>query len=159
MHIWLAGRWWELAYGELPPGTKVLRVPTTQTASGSSGRPRTQYRTTEAPGEADAAAQLVSFLDEMRSAQQPSDRSVRDLSVDQAIEIFLTDLGNEKGREPRTINDYRLLHKKWSAPSIGAQRVSRVDTRGMTTRDPMFDFELRHIPTFPPNGFRQRSSS
>jgi integrase len=145
----------------------------------SDGNPRTLYRTVEASGESDAAAQLVSFIDEMRSAQQPSDRSVRDLSVDQALELFLTEyLGNEKGREQKTINDYRMLHNKWFSPTIGAKRVNRVDTatldrlfgtmraaglsssrlnqakslyrpffrwakrRGMTTRDPMVDFEL-----------------
>ncbi len=145
----------------------------------SDGRPRTYYRTVEASGEADASAQLVAFVNEMRSAQGPADRSLRDLSIDEALELFLTEyLGNEKGREPKTINDYRKLHEKWFSPDIGEKKVNRVDTaemdrlfgamrasglsasrlnqakslylpffrwakrRGMTTRDPMVNFEV-----------------
>jgi integrase len=54
------------------------------------------------------------------------------LTVDEAIEIFLTEyLGNEKGREAKTVNDYRMLHQKWFSPGIGAQRVNRVETATM----------------------------
>ena len=72
----------------------------------SDGHPRTGYRTVEASGQSDAAAQLAAFVDEIRSGQHPSDRSVRDLTVGRAMELFLTEyLGNAKGREPKTIND------------------------------------------------------
>jgi hypothetical protein len=39
------------------------------------------------------------------------------VTVDEAIEQFLTEhLLGEKGREPRTVDDYRRLHLKWFAP-------------------------------------------
>ncbi len=111
---------------QLRSGTWELRV---TVGRWSDGRPRTYYRTVGATGGTDASAQLVSFVDEMRSGQQSSDRSVRELTVDEAIEIFLTEyLGNQKGREPKTINDYRMLHQKWFSPGIGAQRVNRVES-------------------------------
>jgi integrase len=161
---------------KLRPGHWELRV---TVGRWSDGQPRTLYRTVEASGESDATAQLAAFVNEMLSTQQPSDRSVRDLTVDDAIDLFLTEyLADEKGREQKTISDYRALHQKWFAPVIGAQRVNRIDTatldrvfgamrkaglsasrlnqakslyrpffrwakrRGMTTRDPMLDFEL-----------------
>jgi len=118
---------------QLRPGTWELRV---TVGRWSDGRPRTYYRTIEAARESDASAHLGSFVEEMRSAAQPSDRSVRDLTVDEAIEMFLADyLKDEKGREEKTINDYRLLHRKWFSPGIGTQRVGRVD---IATMDRLF---------------------
>jgi hypothetical protein len=61
--------------------------------------------------EGEAAAQLVTFVDEMSTAALPDTRDVRDSTVDEAIERFLTEhLDEEKGRAEKTINDYRKLH-------------------------------------------------
>ena len=50
------------------------------------------------------------------------------MTVDEAIEQFLIEhLLGEKGREPRTVDDYRRLHLKWFAPEIGRRRVRDVD--------------------------------
>jgi hypothetical protein len=50
------------------------------------------------------------------------------VTVNEAIEQFLTEhLLGEKGREPRTVEDYRRLHLRWFAPEIGRRRVRDVD--------------------------------
>ena len=50
------------------------------------------------------------------------------ITVDAAVEQFLTEhLLGEKGREPKTVNDYRLLHVKWFAPEIGAKPMRTID--------------------------------
>ena len=156
-------------------GAWELRV---TTGRWSDGRIRTLYRTVQADDEADATAQLIAFVEEMGRAQHPDGHDVRELTVDAALEQFLTEyLSEEKGREEKTVNDYRRLHRRWFSPSIGDRRVSRVDTatmdrvfgamrqaglsnsrlnqakslyapffrwakqRGITTRNPMADFQ------------------
>jgi integrase len=160
---------------EVRPGSWELRV---TSGRWSNGRVRTLYRTVAANNEADAASQLVTFLDEMASANHPEDRNLRELTMDEAIEQFLTVyLNDEKGRSTKTISDYRKLHARWFSPVIGSRRVARVDTavmdrifgqmrqaglsssrlnqakslyapffrwakrRGVTTKDPMSDFQ------------------
>ncbi|HSS10596.1 MAG TPA: hypothetical protein VLL25_11970 [Acidimicrobiales bacterium] len=160
---------------QLRSGSWELRV---TAGRWSDGRVRTLYRTVNADSETDATAQLVAFVDEMSGAQHPEQREVRELTVDAAIEQFLTQhLGEEKGREQKTIRDYDKLHQRWFSPTIGARRVSRVDAatmdqlfgemrqaglstsrlnqakslygpffrwakrRGITTRNPMADFQ------------------
>jgi integrase len=114
---------------QLRRGTWELRM---TAGRWSDGRVRTLYRTVKADNETDATTQLIAFVDEMGGAQHPEDRAVRELNIDEAIELFLTDyLRAEKGREPKTINDYRKLHQKWFSPVIGARRVNRVDTATM----------------------------
>ena len=50
------------------------------------------------------------------------------MTVDGAVELYLVEyLQSEKGRERRTIDDYRRLHKRWGAPRIGQRRVRDVD--------------------------------
>jgi hypothetical protein len=93
------------------PGTWELRV---TIGRWEDGRPRTLNRTVSANGEAEAAAQLVAFVDELSRAQFPDTRDDRDLAVDEAIERFLTEyLAKEKGRADKTIGDYRYLHQRW----------------------------------------------
>ena len=111
------------------PGTWELRV---TVGRWDDGRPRTLNRTVPAGGEAEAAAQLVAFVDEMSSAQLPDDRDVRDLTVDEAIERFLTEfLAEEKGRADKTVTDYRYLHQRWFSPAVGARPVKRIDSSVM----------------------------
>src|SRR5262249_47323614 len=110
-------------------GTWELRV---TAGRWSDGRIRTLYRTVQADDEADATAQLIAFVDEMGRAHHPDRRDVRELTVDAAIEQFLTEyLTEEKGREEKRLTDYRRLHRRWFSPPMADRRVSRVDTATM----------------------------
>ncbi len=108
------------------PGTWELRV----TASRwEDGRPRSLNRNVSAKSKAEAAAQLVAFVNETSQAQLPTSRNERDITMDEAIERFLTEyLANEKGRAEKTITDYRYLHQKWFSPAIGATPVKRIES-------------------------------
>jgi integrase len=111
------------------PGTWELRV---TIGRWEDGRPRTLNRTVSANGEAEAAAQLVALVDELSGAQLPDTRDDRDLTVDEAIERFLTEyLAKEKGRADKTIGDYRNLHQRWFSPAIGARPVKRIESSVM----------------------------
>ena len=114
---------------EVRPGSWELRV-----AAGrwSNGRVRTLHRTVGADSEADAASQLATFIGEVAAANHPEDRNLRELTMDEGIEQFLTVyLDEEKGRAAKTISDYRKLHARWSSPVIGSRPVPRVDTAAM----------------------------
>lgn len=92
------------------------------------GRPRREYRRIRASDAEDAARQLAAFVSEIQLQPPASRRDERDLNVDDAIERFLSEhLEKEKGREPKTVNDYRRLHLKWFSPAIGARRVRDID--------------------------------
>jgi integrase len=107
------------------PGTWELRV---TVGRWEDGRPRTLNRSVSAKSKAEAAAQLVTFVDETSHAHLPDSRHERDVTVDEAIERFLTEyLGNEKGRAEKTITDYRYLHQKWFSPVIGARPVKGIE--------------------------------
>jgi integrase len=111
------------------PGTWELRV---TVGRWEDGRPRTLNRRVSANGEADAAAQLVTLAEEMSRTQLPETQEDRDLTVDEAIEGFLTEyLAKEKGRADKTITDYRYLHQRWFSPSIGARPVKRIESSVM----------------------------
>ena len=111
------------------PGTWELRV---SVGRWEDGRPRTLNRSVAAKSEAEAAAQLVAFVDETSRAQLPDSRQERDVTVDGAIERFLTEyLGNEKGRADKTITDYRYLHQKWFSPVIGAKPLKSIENSDM----------------------------
>ena len=110
-------------------GTWELRV---TAGRWSDGRVRTLYRSVQADDEADATTQLIAFVDEMGRTQHPDGRDVRELTVDAALEQFLTEyLTEEKGRKEKTVNDCRRLHERWFSPTIGDRRVSRVDAATM----------------------------
>jgi integrase len=96
------------------------------------GRVRTFYRSIRARNESDAQDQLRAFVEEMREAQLPANRELRDLTVDEAVEQFLTEyLGEEKGRTSKTVGDYRRLHYHWFSPTIGSHLLKRVDSARM----------------------------
>jgi integrase len=115
------------------PGTWELRV---TVGRWEDGRPRTLNRRVSANGEAEAAAQLVTLAEEMSRAQLAQTRGDRDVTVDEAIERFLTEyLAKEKGRADKTITDYRYLHQRWFSPSIGARPVKRI---GSSVMDDLF---------------------
>ncbi len=96
------------------------------------GRARTFYRSVRARNDSDAREQLLAFVEEMRDAQLPTNRELRDLTVDEALERFLTDyLSEEKGRTSKTVGDYRRLHYHWFSPTIGSHLLKRVDAATM----------------------------
>src|ERR1700722_20186271 len=108
------------------PGTWELRV---TVGRWEDGRPRTLNRSVSAKSKAEAAAQLVTFVDETSRAQLPEPRHERDVTVDEAIERFLTEyLAGEKGRADKTITDYRYLHEKWFSPTIGTRPLKSIDS-------------------------------
>jgi integrase len=111
---------------EIRPGTWELRA---TVGRWEDGRPRTLNRSVSAGGETEAAAQLVSFVEELRDAHHADSRDVRDITVDEAMERFLTDyLAGEKGRADKTVTDYRYLHQRWFSPTIGSRPVKGIDS-------------------------------
>lgn len=93
----------------------------------SDGSVRRVYRNVKADNGTDAAHQLASFVAEVR--MEPSDmrKDFRHLTMDGAIEFFLTEyLGDEKGRTQKTIDEYRKIHVKWFSPAIGKKAVRDV---------------------------------
>jgi integrase len=110
---------------EVRPGVWKLTVTAGRYAD---GRVRRLHRTVPADSEAEARRHLAAFVAEIRAEPLPERRHDRDVTVDEAIEQFLSEhLLGEKGREPRTVEDYRRLHMKWFAPEIGRRRVRDVD--------------------------------
>jgi integrase len=110
---------------EIRPGIWKLTVTAGRYIDGSVRR---LHRTVHARSETEANRTLVAFVAEVRSSLLPERRQDRDVTVDSAIEQFLTEhLLGEKGRDPRTVEDYRRLHLKWFAPEIGNRRVRDVD--------------------------------
>lgn len=70
----------------------------------------------------------MKFVVETRGSSTTPTRQLRDLNVDDAIETFLVEhLSGEKGRELKTVSDYRKLHKLWFSPAIGKKNVKAVD--------------------------------
>ncbi|MDP9388788.1 MAG: hypothetical protein M3Q48_12970 [Actinomycetota bacterium] len=75
----------------------------------------------------DAGRELAAFVAEV-AANGPHRVDTRHLTMDEAITQFLDEhLASEKGREQKTIVDYRRLHNRWFAPTLGTRRVRDVD--------------------------------
>jgi integrase len=110
---------------EIRPGVWKLTVTVGRYAD---GRVRRLHRTVQVDTEIEATRELAAFVAEVRRDPLPQHRQDRDVTVDEAIEQFLIEhLLGEKGREPRTVDDYRRLHLKWFATEIGRRRVRDVD--------------------------------
>jgi integrase len=101
---------------------------TVTVATEADGTQRRATRTVHALTEAAANRELAAFVTEITNVPPPASADdMRNLRVDDAIELFLAQhLRDEKGREERTINDYRKLHKRWFSPEIGRHRVRDV---------------------------------
>ncbi|MGH9289614.1 MAG: tyrosine-type recombinase/integrase [Acidimicrobiales bacterium] len=92
------------------------------------GSARRLHRTVRADSPPEAARALAEFVSEVHSGSLPATKSDRDITVDQAIGRFLIEyLLGEKGRDPRTVGNYRGVHAKWFSPAIGGRRVVDVD--------------------------------
>lgn len=110
---------------QIRPGVWQLSVSAGRFADGS---PRRVHRTVRARNETEATALLAEFVTEVRGEPPAPRKDMRDLNVDQAMELFLEEhLRDEKGREDKTVSDYRRLHEKWFSPEIGRRRVRDVD--------------------------------
>ena len=108
------------------PGTWELRVTIGRWAD---GRPRTLNCTVYANGEPEAAAQLVTFVDEMSRAQLPDSQEGRDVTVDEAIERFLRSIWPKRRAAPtRPLRTTAICTSDGSAPSSapGLSSASRV---------------------------------
>ena len=89
---------------------------------------RRAFRTVDANSQRSAARALATFVAELNETRLPARRQDVAVTVDAAVAQFLTEhLAGEKGREPKTVNDYRLLHAKWFAPEIGTRPVRSID--------------------------------
>jgi integrase len=107
------------------PGVWKLTITVATEADGSQRR---ATRTVHALTEAAANRELAAFVTEITTSPPPAPADdMRSLRVDDAVELFLAQhLRDEKGREERTINDYRKLHRRWFSPEIGQRRVRDV---------------------------------
>jgi hypothetical protein len=109
---------------EVRPGAWKLSA----TGRFADGTTRRVHRTVHVDGRTRAAKELASFVDEVDKEDGVVQREHSRMTVDEAIEVFLSQhLDQEKGREVRTIRDYRALHHKWFAPGIGNRLVREVD--------------------------------
>ena len=94
----------------------------------SDRRPERLYRRVEAPSAAAAARELATFVEEVRTGGPPPAKDLRGITLNEAIAMFLDEhLAAEKGREHRTIADYRQLHDRWFAPELGLRPVRDID--------------------------------
>jgi integrase len=110
---------------EVRPGVWKLTVTAGRYDDGSVRR---EHRTVRAKSLAEVDRELAEFAAEIRIAPQPTDRTRRDVTIDEAIEQFMTEyLLGEKGREPGTVEEYRGVHVKWFSPEIGHRRVRDID--------------------------------
>jgi integrase len=110
---------------EVRPGVWKLSVSAGRFDDGSVRR---VHRTVRAGTVAESARLLAEFVTEVHNSPLPDKRADRDITIDEAIERFLTEyLLGEKGRDPSTIRNYRGVHAKWFSPEIGRRRVADVD--------------------------------
>lgn len=115
---------------QLSPGRWELSV--TLGRHDDDGSVRRAFRRVDASSERAAAKALASFVAEAHASPPPANRADRSITVDAAVEQFLTEhLLGEKGREPKTVSDYRLIHAKWFAPEIGGKPLRSIDEATM----------------------------
>ncbi|MGH9153978.1 MAG: site-specific integrase [Acidimicrobiales bacterium] len=107
------------------PGTWELAVSAGKYDDGSLRR---EYRRVRAVDRADAQRQLAAFTQEVHGQPAVVPRAARDVTLDEAVERYLTEhLADEMGRERKTVEDYRRLHRKWFKPLLGATLLRDVD--------------------------------
>lgn len=110
---------------EVSPGLWELSV---SAGKFDDGRPRRVYRRVRAETRADAQRELAALVVELCGQPTVVPAAGRDLTLDVAMEQYLTEhLLGEKGREPKTVDDYRRLHRKWFSPLLGQLPLRAVD--------------------------------
>jgi integrase len=106
----------------LPSGSWQLSA----VADTDGGRKRV-FRTVEASCDRDAEELLREFIAEIAEGLRIVAVETKSLLVDDAVHTFLFDhLRDNKGREPKTVNDYWRLHNKWFSPDIGGRTVRSI---------------------------------
>ncbi len=90
------------------------------------GRPRRVHRMVHVPNEAAAARAQIAFVAEVQGAPQPRTQAERDITMNEAVALYLDELEQEKGRERRTLRNYRGVHARWFEPKLGRRRVRDV---------------------------------
>lgn len=113
-------------------GTKVQVRPgvwklTANAGRYDDGRPRRVHKTVRAANEDEATREQIAFAAEVSASGHARTQAERDITVNQAVELYLAELSEEKGRERRTLRNYRGVHSRWFAPQIGEKRVRDVD--------------------------------
>jgi site-specific recombinase XerC len=106
----------------LPSGAWQLSA-----VAGVQGRRKRVYRTVEADSDREAEQFLNAFVAEVADGVGFVAPESRDLTFDDAVRTFLFEyLGEEKGREGKTVKDYWRLHQKWFAPDLGRRSVRSI---------------------------------
>lgn len=99
----------------------------------ADGRTHRVYRTVHVDTEEEARSELAQLVTEVRAADGTTRADGRRATLDAAVRRFLYDhLLDERGREPKTVDDYWKLHVLWFSPALGQRHV-----RDLTR--PMFD--------------------
>lgn len=110
---------------KLRPGVWRLEV---TAGRNSDGTVRRESKRVVVSSSDEAAAELARFVAAVRDSPAAPNREVRKLNVDEAMELFLVEhLLGEKGREGKTVGDYRRIHEKWFSPHIGTRLVRQVE--------------------------------
>ena len=110
---------------EVRPGVWKLGA---SVGSYEDGRQRRLYRTVHAENATAAARELAAFVAEASNERVVVAIDRDDVTMDEAVERFLVEhLREEKGREPRTVEEYWDLHRRWFAPHIGSLRPRDVN--------------------------------
>lgn len=111
------------------PGSWKLTV----TGVHADGTTHRLYRTVYVDTEAEARGELARFVTEVLEADGTTRPDGRHVTFDAAVRRFLFDhVRDERGREPKTVDDYWRTHVRWFSPPLG-DRLVRDLTR------PMFD--------------------
>jgi len=92
------------------------------------GTPRRLYKTVRASNATAATQELATFVAETRSAPRVVRKALRDMTFDDAVEMYLSEhLGDEKGRASKTVSEYSKLHAKWFSPQLGQRPARQID--------------------------------
>lgn len=93
----------------------------------SDGQAQRIFRRIAADSIEVAARELAGLVAEQANGPAPR-KDLRGITMDEAMATFLEEhLAGEKGREHRTVEDYRKLHVRWFAPQLGRLLVRDVD--------------------------------
>lgn len=128
------------AEAEGPEGQWVAAAPRdpawwklTVTGVHADGTTYRLYRTVYADTEEEARAEQARLVAEIRATDRTTRADARRVTLDSAVRRFLYEhLLDERGREPKTVDDYWKLHVRWFSAELGERYV-----RDLTR--PMFD--------------------
>ena len=98
------------------------------------GRPRRRFRRVRARSRTEASKHLAAFVAEVQDLPAVTPRSVSEQTFDAAVRNYLAHLGDEKGRESKTVDDYWRLHEKWFGPFLGHRPPRDVETSDLDAR-------------------------